>query len=186
VPTSFRIALGLLLLVCPRLVQAQAPRTDLALTFLSERSLKAETTQNFWLEGGGAELGIALTHGVAIAASFSAAHTDSIGSSGAPLTLSVTAFGPRYRWHSGRRASVYGESLFGVARGTNSVFPTSAGTVSDATSFALQLGGGVDYRLSSRFAVRLLDVGYLRTTLPNGTDNEQNTLRLGAGIDLRF
>jgi len=190
-PNSFRIALCLWLLAATVSLRAQAqdssPATaDLAVTFIAERSLKANTTENFWMQGGSAEAGFHLMHGVGIAANYTGTHGSSIGDTGVPLTLSVLSFGPRYRWHRDSRISVYGEGLFGVARGTNSVFPATSGTTSSANSFALELNAGLDYRLTSHLALRALDAGYLRTTLPNATNNEQNTLRLGAGIVLRF
>jgi len=188
-PPSTRIALWILLLAGTGLTQAQAvrgPLGDLAVTFLGEHSLKADNGQSFWMEGGSAELGFNLFHGLGPAADYTGTHTSSIGSSGVPLTLSVIAFGPRYRWQANHRLSVYGESLFGYAHGSDSAFPSASGSVSTASSFALQLNGGLDYRLSRRFSIRALDVGYLRTSLPNATDNVQNTLRLGAGFVFRF
>jgi outer membrane immunogenic protein len=187
--TSARIVLCILLLAGTGLAQAQSthgPSGDLAVTFISQRSLKADTGQNFWMEGGSAELGFNLLHGLGLAVGYTGTHTNSIGSSGVPLTLSVIALGPRYRWHADHRLSVYGESLFGYANGSDSAFPAASGSVSTASSFAFQLNGGLDYRLSPRVAVRALDMGYLRTTLPNATDNVQNTIRLGAGLVFRF
>jgi opacity protein-like surface antigen len=138
------------------------------------------------LEGGSAELGLNLWHGVGPVANLTGGHTGSIGSSGVPLTLVTTTFGPRYRWQAGKRVSIYGEGLFGLASGSDSVFPVPLGAESSATSFAWQVSGGVDYRLSSRFAVRALDIGYLHTALPNATGNVQHILRVSAGLVVRF
>jgi hypothetical protein len=95
-------------------------------------------------------------------------------------------FGPRYRWHPDRRLSLYGQGLIGEANGFSGIFPTTTGSQPEANGLAAQVGGGVDYRLSDRFAIRILDAGWSRSQLPNSTDNVQNTLRLGAGIVLRF
>jgi hypothetical protein len=188
-PTSIRIVLCMLLLAGTGLAYAQntqGPTGDLAVTFIGQRSLKADTGQNFWMEGGSVETGFDIRHGWGVAVDYTGTHTSSVGSGGVPLTLSVIAFGPRYRWHTNHRLSVYGEGLFGFADGYNSAFPAPSTSVSSASSFALQINGGIDYRLSHSFAIRALDVGYLRTTLPNATNNEQNTLRLGAGLVFRF
>ena len=188
-PTSTRIALSIVLLTSAGLAQTRAAHGssgDLAATFIGQRSLKADTSQNFWMEGGSAEVGFNIRHGLGLAADYTGTYTSSIGSSGVSLTLSVIAFGPRYRWHAKKKVSVYGETLFGYANGSDSTFPVASGSVSTASSFALQLNGGLDYRLSSRFAVRALDIGYLRTTLPNAADNVQNTLHLGAGLVFHF
>ncbi len=188
-PTSTRIVLSMLLLASAGVTHAQntqGPTGDLAVTFIGQRSLKADTGQNFWMEGGSVEAGFNLWHGWGAAAGYTGTHTGSVGSGGVPLTLSVISFGPRYRWHTSHRLSVYGEDLFGFAHGYNSAFPAPSTSVSSDSSFALQISGGLDYRLSHSFSVRALDVGYLRTTLPNATNNEQNTLRLGAGLVFRF
>lgn len=189
VPKPSRLALCMLLLTGTSVLWAQTPRPqpiDLGVTYIAQRSVRTNTTQNFWLEGGSAELGLNLWHGFGPAADLTGGHTSSIGSSGVPLALVTATFGPRYRWHPGKQISVYAEGLFGVASGSGSVFPSSTGTKSSATSFASQISGGVDYRLSRRFAVRALDIGYLHTALPNGTDNVQNLFRVGAGLAVRF
>ena len=188
-PTSFRIALCVLLLSGTDLLRAQGSqpnRLDLSITYIAEHSLKAQTSQNFWLQGGSIELGANVWRGWGIAANVTGTHTGSIGSSGLPLSLVTTTFGPRYCWHADRRVSLYGQALIGEANGFRSIFPATTGSQPDANGFAAQVGGGVDYRLSDRFAIRVLDAGWARTQLPNSTDNVQNTLRLGAGIVLRF
>ncbi|WP_263409942.1 porin family protein [Terriglobus tenax] len=163
-----------------------APRLDLGVTYLAQRSIKANTTQSFWMQGGSIELGANLYKGFGIAADVSGGHTNSIGSSGVPLALVTATFGPRYRWHSNRKLSLYGQALIGQAYGFNSLFPNTFGAKSDENSFALQLNGGVDYALTRHTSLRLLDAGWLRTQLPNSTNNVQNTLRLGAGVVVRF
>jgi hypothetical protein len=169
-----------------RAQNSQPNRLDLSITYIGERSLKAQTSQNFWLQGGSIELGANVWRGWGIAADVTGTHTGSIGSSGLPLSLVTTTFGPRYRWHAARRLSIYGQGLIGEANGFRSIFPATEGSQPDANGFAAQVGGGVDYKLSDRFAMRVLNAGWARTQLPNSTDDVQNTLRLGAGIVLRF
>ena len=186
--TSFRITLCLLLLAGTSSLQAQSSQNklDLAVTYTAEHSLKANTSQNFWMQGASVELGAIVLHGLGIAASVSGTHAGSIGTSGVPLSLVTVTFGPRYRWHADHRISIYGEGLIGEANGFRSLFPSTAGQQTEANSFASQVGGGIDYRLSNRFAIRALDAAWSRTQLPNSTDNVQNTLRLGAGVVVRF
>jgi outer membrane immunogenic protein len=185
---SSRTALCLLLFFGMRPLHAQEPggRIEVAVTLATQRSLSASNNRNFWMLGGSAEMGYTLGRGVGLVADLTGAHTGSIGSSGVPLDITTLTFGPRYRWSPRRRWSVYGQALIGEATGYNSQFPTSTSLTPTARSFALQLGGGVDYRLSRRFALRGLDAGYLRTTLPNNAGNVQNSLRLGAGLVYRF
>lgn len=65
-------------------------------------------------------------------------------------------------------------------------FPAAGGASSDANTFALLVGGGVDLRLSRRFAVRPIQAEWVRTQFPNATTNVQNSLRLGAGVVFRI
>ncbi|MGB7547842.1 MAG: hypothetical protein WBM14_08830 [Terracidiphilus sp.] len=48
--------------------------------------------------------------------------------------------------------------------------------------FDLDLGGGVDYHFGTRLSLRLLQLDWLRTSLPNNANNWRNNLRVGAGI----
>jgi hypothetical protein len=180
--------LCILLLAGPGFLGAQEPRNrlDLSVTYIAERSLSANTSQNFWLQGGSIELGANVWKGWGIAADITGSHAGSIGASGVPLSLVTATFGPRYRWHADRRLSLYGQGLIGEANGFRSIFPANTGSQPDANGFAAQVGGGIDYRLSNRFAIRALDAAWSRTQLPNSTDNVQNNLRLGAGVVLRF
>lgn len=175
-----------LALGAPGCVAAQTYKADLAVTFDGERSVKANTQQDFWLTGGSLELGTKLYKGIGVALNVTGSTADSIGSSGIPLSLVTVTVGPRYRWHSDHRLSVYGEGLVGEADGFRSFFPTAAGGTSSSNSLAVQVGGGLDYRPLKRFSVRLLDASWVRTQLPNATDTQQNILRLGAGLVLRF
>lgn len=181
----FTLALpALLLLSVPRRSHAQT--LDLGVTYDAAHSVKANTNQSFWMEGGSLELGAEAWRGLGIAASVSGFHAASIGSSGLPISLVTATFGPRYRWQGHRKLSVYGEALLGEANGFNSLFPTPFGSQSDANGLALQIGGGVDYKLRAHISARLLDAAWLRTELPNATGNVQNDLSLGAGLVLRW
>jgi len=191
VPISSRIALCLLLLSGTGFLAAQTPQPDrsreldLAISYLGQRSLKAATGQNFWLQGGNIELGADLFHGWGIAAEVTGTHAGSIGTSGIPLSLVDFTAGPRYRWHAGHHTSLYGEAMIGESNGFTSLFPASGNSLTSSNSFALKAGGGADHQLSSRFALRV-EAAWVRTQLPNATDNLQNSLRLGAGFAVRF
>jgi len=192
VPISFRIALCLLLLSGTGSLRAQTSQSrdshaglDLAFSYVGERSLKAATGQNFWMQGGSVELGIDFFHGLGVAAEIAGTHTGSIGTSGVPLSLVSITCGPRYRWHAGRRNSLYGEAMIGEADGFQSLFPATSGSLTSSNNLAVQVGGGVDFQLSNRFALRV-DAAWVRTQLPNATDNVQDTLRLGGGIAFHF
>ena len=182
-----RLAAALLLLAGAAALRAQTePRVDFAASFLVGRSIQVNTADNFWTEGGSLELGADLFHGFGVAANISGVHAGSVGLGGVPLSLVTATFGPRYRWHEGHRLSFYGETLLGEADGFRSLFPSAFGADTSASSLALQIGGGIDLRFSQHLAVRALEASWLRTQLPNGTNDRQNSLLLGAGIVTRF
>lgn len=181
VRTCFLMAAAL---VATRALHAQ--QSDIAVTYTGERSLKAASGQNFWLQGGAIELGVDAWKGLGVAVNVTGSHANSIGTSGVPISLVTTTFGLRYRWHAGHRWSLYGEGLVGEANGFDSLFPVTGGAVDSANGLATQVGGGIDIAFRRRFAVRVLDASWVRTTLPNATDNVQNTLHLGGGIVVRF
>jgi peptidoglycan-associated lipoprotein len=57
---------------------------------------------------------------------------------------------------------------------------------SSASSLALQAGGGMDLGLKRHVSLRLLQVDWLRTQLPNGGTNVQNHFRISTGVELHF
>lgn len=164
---------------------------DLAVTYNAQRG-NITSGNNFWLQGGGAELTATFYRGLGIAADVTGTHGGNIGSSGVGLTLVTATFGPTYTWtlprhgKSQRQWKLFGESLLGIANGLDSVFPNSAGVQSSDNSLALQMGGGADLNLSRHIAVRLFQADWVRTQLPNAGTNTQNNLQLGAGIVFRL
>jgi peptidoglycan-associated lipoprotein len=142
-------------------------------------------TDYFGLNGGYVSGDFYFTHWFSIAAEFTGGHANDISMLGQDLTLTTYQAGPKVSL-TGHRFVPYGQILFGGAHGSDSYFPTSTSFTSSASSFAFSPGGGVDINLTRRFAVRAVDADYLRTTLPNGTNNSQNHLMIGAGVVIKF
>ena len=70
-PSLFRIALCILLLTGSDFVraqQSQPTRLDLSVTYIGGHTLKADTSENFWVQGGSIELGANIVHGWSIVA----------------------------------------------------------------------------------------------------------------------
>lgn len=166
--------------------QAPAPRqeVDLAVTYLAQRS-NLTPGQFFWRQGGSAELSAEAYHGFGIAMNIAGSQSTNIKGTGVDLDTLTTTFGPRYTWHR-RKLAVFGQGLIGESHAWNSLFPATGGATSRFDTFALQVGGGVDLRLSRHFSVRPIQADWIRTEFPNDTTNVQNNLRLGAGIVLRI
>jgi len=182
-------AIALLSLALASSARAQAVPGTVNFRFSEQVSnAPAGTCGCFALEG--AAVDAAWGH-VGAGASFSLAadagveHTNSVGDAPYGLTLTTIMAGPRL-WLPGRKVHIFGQALFGFVHGSNSEFPQNNTLVPSANSFALDLGGGADYAIGSRFSVRVLQVDYLRTSLPNVSSNWQNNLRIGTGITLHF
>jgi hypothetical protein len=173
---------------------AQGAPIDIAVTFDTLHTNHL-TALNFWMTGADVEIGARLYHGLGVAARVEGLHAGAASANGEPLSLVTAVFGPRYtmQMHS-QRYAIFAEALAGESSGFNSLFSkgsgpvgsANAGTTSSANALAVDVGGGIDVRLSHHFAIRAIRASYLYTQFPNSTTNVQNSLSLSSGIDLSF
>ncbi len=170
-------------------------------------------TTNF--NGWNAEAQYNMKHWLGIVADFS-------GHYGAPLTASSGSgvsglpdgstysvlFGPVFSYHAKARITPFAHALFGFDRarlnestlsGLPSTSPAFSNAVSD-TSFAMALGGGLDFKLTRHFAIRPGQVDYFYTNhnlnalyggafetgLFSGLASHQNNLRFSTGVVVKF
>ncbi len=93
-------------------------------------------------------------------------------------------FGPRFTMRKGDRFAPFAQALFGGGR----LNASAGGVQAGENALALSLGGGLDIRLSHRFAIRAVQAEYLMTRFPNvgGTTVTQNNFRISAGVVIRF
>lgn len=102
-------------------------------------------------------------------------------------------FGPVVRYHVSR-LEPFGEVLFG---GAHSNFYTSACNNNSGlcaggpttTAFSMAIGGGVDFPITHRIAVRVFDADYVLNRFTNnffGGNSTQNNFRLQTGLQFRF
>ncbi len=162
---------------------------DLAITYSTEHAQLAPGTCGcFWLQGGGGDAAVTLWKGFGVAAGV----TGELVSNYIPgVDFSKVSYmgGPRYTysgWKRGtgepRRLQIFGEGLFGGVHAFSGAFPSGSGINATANAFALQTGGGVNVLFTKNMSVRVLEVDYVRTQLPNGYANTQNDLRLAVGL----
>jgi outer membrane protein OmpA-like peptidoglycan-associated protein/opacity protein-like surface antigen len=112
-------------------------------------------------------------------------HNDHISSLGQNLTLFTYMAGPTVTLQA-HRFTPFGQFLLGDAHATGSWFPSGSGSSTSSSSFAWSPGAGVDFQMTPRLSLRPLEIDYLHTGFPNGSDNSQSQLQLQAGITLRF
>jgi hypothetical protein len=140
----------------------------------------------FQAQGGGLEASVQFRNGFAGVGSIHGFHTNESGH-GVPVNVLVEAFGPRYTFQGlGKKypVNIFLQGLIGEANGFAGLYPNSAGALANASSFASEAGGGMDISCTPHVSVRLFQVDWVRTNLPNATSNVQNTLRLGIGLVL--
>ena len=135
----------------------------------------------FSTNGGFVSAGYTLRYWLRAVGEVTGSHGNNIGPLGQNLTLLTYTAGPEVVLHA-RRYEPFVHALFGAAHGSDSYFPSSTAYSTSATSFAYQLGGGIDYNLTHRISIRAIEAQYLHTGFPNAGNNAQHHLMLGAGI----
>ena len=163
---------------------------DLAVTYAPERAQVMPNQCCFWMQGGGVDASATLWKRLGIAASLTGDHAADV-TSGVDVNKISYMGGPRYTYtvlanHTGAaptpRYQIFGQGLFGGVHGFNGLYPTSSSTTSSANAFALEAGGGFNYYLTRNWGLRVLEVDYVRTQMPNHAADVQNDLHLGFGI----
>jgi opacity protein-like surface antigen len=138
----------------------------------------------FSLNGGSASGAYNINNWLSGVADLGGYHTNNILGTGLDGTLSTYLFGPRVSYRHFSRVTPFGEVLFGVAHAGSDVF----GTTNSQNAFAMTVGGGFDYRVSSHWSLRPAKVDYLLTRFsePNLGTQSQNNLRVSTGVVFRF
>ena len=140
----------------------------------------------FWQQGGSIDLSADLYRGFGAAADVAGLHTANVGGGVALSTVTAT-FGPRYTWRpASKKISLFGEAMAGVAHGFDGVFPSTTGSQSSANAIAMQVGGGLDWRMTRHIGLRLIQGDWVRTQFPNSTTNIQNNMKFSTGVVYRF
>lgn len=161
---------------------ASNPRYTLAVGYQNVRANAPPSSCGcFDMNGGFASGTWSLNRWLSARVDITGGHANNIGPLGQNLTLLTYTAGPQvsYRLH---RFLPHAEFMVGGAHGSDSYFPETATFSSSAASFALNTGGGLDYRLNQRFTLRPVEVQYLHTAFPNAGNNKQNQFIGEAGI----
>jgi hypothetical protein len=170
--------------------QSTAAHTEFAVTYSGEYSKVAVINGNtFWLNGGSAEAAVMSYKGIGIDMNVTGENASNVAP-GVNFSKIAYMAGPRYEFkpsflNKKHNVQIFGEWLVGAAHGFNSIFPAAGGVTYKATAFSTQVGAGADLALAYGCGVRLLEVDYVHTALPNNAANSQNDLRIGFGVTYR-
>jgi opacity protein-like surface antigen len=149
----------------------------------------AGSSRNLNLNGWQASVSYNFNNWLGATAEFSGQYGRvSVLSFGPPLVAARTdfnhhtfLFGPRLTDRKHERFTPFAHALFGVAR--EGFGQTPSLPAFSETKFALALGGGLDWKLSDRIAVRLAQADYQLTRQSNF---HQSNFRYSGGLVLRF
>lgn len=166
---------------------------DLAVTYAPERGkIASYPCDCFWLQGAGADAAMTFYRGLGLAADFAGQHASGL-TGGASLSKLDYLFGPRFTLHTTGKSDatrystrLFAEALFGGVHAFNGTFPAAGQAATSANSFAYQLGGGADLTVTHSWSVRVFEVHFFHSDLPNNAASVQDDLRLATGITLRF
>ena len=172
--------------------QPAVDKFDVALNFTYKVAKIASTTTNFVLPGGSLDAAYNFggkAGGLGLVVDVNGESKSNI-EPGVNLTQFSVMGGARYTFrigaHRPHAVDLYGEGLGGEVFASNSLFPGPSGTATSANSVAIQAGGGADIRLARSIALRLFEVDFITTQLPNATNQRQYDVRFSNGIVFRF
>jgi outer membrane immunogenic protein len=166
------------------------PRAELAIDYSYLRSNAPQGSCGcFNMNGGNATFAWPLGSGkFALAGDVTIAHAGTVSTSGDNLTLSTFTAGVRYLPPMNSRSfQPFAQVLVGLAHSSGTLVQgANPGAANAGAAFAGNFGGGLDWRATPRFSIRLVEADYLLTTFDNGTNNHQNNLRISAGVVIHF
>jgi len=141
----------------------------------------------FSLQGVAGDVSWPVTHGFGLVGDIGMEHTGNVSGTGYGLTLATYLGGLRYTYPLGP-THLFAQALLGGVKGSDSQFPVNGGIATRAISIAYSFGAGADYplKIKKSLSLRVLQVDYIHTSLPNNSNNWQRNLRMGAGITYRF
>ena len=173
-------------------VTREEPRVQLAVDY---SYLRANATPGqcgcFSLNGGSAEVALRAYRNFSVVGDITGSHAGTTSVAGQSLSLLSYTVGPRFSYplRGSKRTPIvpFIQGLVGAVHGFDAPFPTSSGTLAmSANALAVLVGGGVDVALSRRFGIRAAQVDYGLNHLPNNSKNNENLLRVSAGVVFRI
>jgi hypothetical protein len=174
---------------------AQQVPADLGFSFIQERTkfVGSGTNPYFMMRGARVDFGYSLYKGVGLAVTGTGLATVNLRGGLDVEEINFLA-GPRYTWNWGhitptatnRKGGAFVEGKIGYVLATSGAFPVNGTIMDHASALTYMGGGGVNVHVYDRFDLRAIELDYVRSQLPNGGTNVQNSIRLGAGINFHF
>jgi len=178
-----RIALSICFLCVAPQLQAQSPgRLEVGANYdWTRANAPAGQCVCFSLNGGTGNIAYGLPHAFSVVAELGGGHANNLGGTTQSVTIYTYLAGARYRLPVGQRADVYAEVLLGATHeASNYTY------VANSNAFTVGGGGGLHIAAGQRFGFNAVQLDWLHSDLPNGSNNRQNDLRIGTGVYVRW
>ena len=131
--------------------------------------------------GGGGQLEYKAKNWLGVVGDLSGYEATSTGNGAFVGAFLTYLFGPRVNFRHGK-LTPFAQTLFGGIRTTDGIGESTGAE----NNFAMTAGGGIDFKVSRYVSVRPMQAEYFMTKMPNGLNNRENNLRIGAGIAVRL
>lgn len=151
-------SLAIFAFVLPARAQDETPKAELYAGYDYVRLTSGGTSFNF--NGGSGQLAYNVNHWLGAVGDFGGYYT----SNGFRSGIISYQFGPRINLRGHGRVTPFAQVLFGGARSID---------ISPENTFAMTAGGGVEFKISERFAIRPVQAEYFLTKFTDGASNRQ-------------
>jgi len=131
--------------------------------------------------GGGGQLEYNANRWLGVVGDLSGFYATSSGSGAFAGAAFTYLLGPRVNFRRGK-VTPFAQALFGGIWTTDGI----AKSTGPENNFAMTAGGGIDFKISRHVSVRPVQAEYFMTKIPDGLNNRQDNLRLGAGVVFRL
>jgi len=193
------IAASLLVVAVLPVAQTHAQATgrpgDFGMIYTQERVkfVGSAPTDFFYLRGATLDLSYSLWKGIGVSGTGTGLAATNVRGD---IDFQHIQFlvGPRYTFNLGRitettwarRGGIFAEGKVGYTIAPAGYYPSNGVLQTHASSLTYYGGGGINITIYHRFDLRIIDAGIVRTMLPNGSTNIQNTLRLASGVNFHL
>lgn len=194
---------GIVMMIAVTAWAQDSPKAEVAIDYSYIHFVPAKASGSANLNGGGVQLTYNFGRCVGIKADFQGYGSTNRNFTvnnllGIPTTVNANAdmftylFGPQIKKHG--RIEPFAEALFGGAHSNTyaNIFKSGffvGGTSPSNNAFAMALGGGLDFKVTHKIAIRLGEFDYLLTRFNNPVtqnNNNQNNFRYNAGVVFQF
>jgi len=168
---------------------------DFGMEYTQERAkfVGSAPSDYFYLRGATVDLAYSLWKGIGVSGSGTGLAATNVRGN---IDIQHIQFlvGPRYTYNLGRitdtawnrHGGIFVEGKVGYTIAPAGLYPQNGVEQTHASSLTYEGGGGINVTIYHRFDLRLIEADWVRTMLPNGGTNIQNTLRFASGVNFHL